>query len=92
MSKKIEYEASQGNRDGEDAERAASGRPARVVHFDDAGGGGIQPRMVRELRNANERIQAELAGVPTEEQKALSRQLHEMIENARRPTLQLPDR
>ena len=30
--------------------------------------------------------------VPTEEQKALSRQLDEMIENARRPALQLPDR
>jgi len=50
-----------------------------------------------------ERSQAQLLGlgsagardrdqVPTEEQKALSRQLDEMIENARRPALQLPDR
>jgi hypothetical protein len=60
----------------------------RFVHFDDAGGGGIQPRMVRELR----KIQDELAGVPTEEEKALSRKLEEMIENARRESnLQLPE-
>jgi hypothetical protein len=47
-----------------------------------------------------ERSQAQLLGlgragaspVPTEEQKAFSRQLDEMIENARRPALQLPDR
>jgi hypothetical protein len=60
----------------------------RFFHFDDAGGEGIQPRMVRELR----KTQAELAGVPTEEEKALSRQLEEMIENAarRESNLQLP--
>jgi hypothetical protein len=49
----------------------------RFFHFDDAGGEGIQPQMVRELR----KTQAELAGVPTEEEKALSRQLEEMIED-----------
>ena len=59
----------------------------RFFHFDDIGGGGLQPRMARELR----KIQAELAGVPNEEQKAFSRQLDEMIENARRPALQLPE-
>jgi hypothetical protein len=49
--------------------------------------------MVRELRSENERIQGELAGVPTEKQKALSRKLVEMIENARREShLQLPDK
>jgi hypothetical protein len=65
----------------------------RFIHFDDAGGGGIQPRMVRELRSEIVITQAELAGVPTEEQKALSRKLEEMIENARRESnLQIPDR
>ena len=50
-------------------------------------------RMLRELRTERERIQAELAGFPTEEQKALSRKLEEMIENARnQATLQLPER
>jgi hypothetical protein len=50
-----------------------------------------------------ERSQAQLLGlgragardkdqVLTEEQKAFSRRLDEMIENARRPALQLPDR
>jgi hypothetical protein len=68
-------------------------KTGRFVHFDDAGGGGIQPRMVRELRSENKRIQAELGGVPTEDQKALSRKLEEMIESARRESnLQLPDK
>jgi hypothetical protein len=31
----------------------------RFVHLDDAGGGGIQPRMVRELRTEMERIRAD---------------------------------
>jgi len=49
--------------------------------------------MARELREQNERNRAELAGVPTEEQKTLSRHLEEMIENARgKSHLQLPDR
>ena len=48
--------------------------------------------MVRELRTEIERIRADLAGVPTEEQKALSRKLEEMIETARRESnLQLPE-
>jgi hypothetical protein len=60
----------------------------RFIHFDDIGG-----RMARELREQNERNRAELAGVPTEEQKTLSRHLEEMIENARgKSHLQLPDR
>ena len=64
----------------------------RFVHLDDAGGGGIQPRMVRELRTEIERIRADLAGVSTEEQKALSRKLEEMIDNARRESnLELPE-
>ena len=56
------------------------------------GGGGIQPRMVSELRTEIERIRADLAGVSTEEQKALSRKLEEMIDNARRESnLELPE-
>lgn len=49
--------------------------------------------MARELRSEYERIQTELAGVPTEDQKALSCKLEDMIENARRESsLELPDR
>jgi hypothetical protein len=65
----------------------------RWWHFDDAGGGGLPPRMVRELCRENETLRAALAGVPTEDEKELSRKLEAMIENARRESnLQLPDR
>jgi hypothetical protein len=49
----------------------------RFFHLDDA-------RMLSELRSQRERIQAELTGVLTEDQKALSLKLVEMIESARR--------
>ena len=39
--------------------------------------------MVRELRSAIVITRGELAGVPTEEQKALSRKLEEMIEKGK---------
>ena len=48
---------------------------------------------MRELCRENETLRAALAGVPTEDEKELSRKLEAMIENARRESnLQLPDR